>query len=397
MRIAIVTPDYPPDPIGGAGISCHLLVQQLRQRGVRVDVFALAGKAQPQEGPQGTDFHLPRPRSLLRRNLAAAAAIQRSGQRYDLVHVYEASLLPAGRLIQGLLRRRVPVLATLNNLRAACFAPELALKEQCDCARLLGSLRCVFANPEPSCRLRGLFYVWPTFHLARRFCRGLTHYIALSEDTRQRYIRAGFDAARITVVPNMYDPVHFAPRERQERPADKLRVLCVGQIDHRKGVLDLVEAFARLPRDVRQQAELLFLGRGKEEPALRRLAGRLAIEEQVQVRYVPYEELPGEYEQAHIAAIPARWPEPFGRSKLEAMAFGLPILTSDHGSAREILGEAGLYHWPFDTRDLAEKLRRLLTDGDLRRQLGQAGQARLPAYAPERIVPLVVSLYGQVI
>ncbi|MFQ6133120.1 MAG: glycosyltransferase family 4 protein [Armatimonadota bacterium] len=400
MRIAIVTPDYPPDPIGGAGISCRLLVDQLRQRGQQVDVYALTGATGEMEGlpgPEGADVRLPRPRSLLMRNALAAGFLRRTALHYDVVHIYEASLLPAGRMIRGLLRQRVPVVATLNNLRAACFAPELALRDECDCGSILGSLGAVFANPEPSSRLRGVLYVWPTFHVARRISRGLTQYIALSEDTRQQYVRAGFDEKRVAVIPNMYDPEHFGPRERQEPSGKPLRVLCVGQIDHRKGVLDLVRAFGQLPERLRGETELAFLGRGKEEAALRGLAAERGIEDRVQVRHVPYQELPTEYERAHVAAMPARWPEPFGRNKLEAMAFSLPIVTSDHGSAREVLGDAALYHAPHDVDDLAAKLGRLLRDADLRRELGEAGRKRLAAYEPERIVPRMMELYGQLI
>jgi glycosyltransferase involved in cell wall biosynthesis len=290
-------------------------------------------------------------------------------------------------------RSDVPVVAQLNNLRAACFAPEYALRYGCRCNSLLGALRTIVRDPEPSSRLRRLFYVLPAFRLAQCLARGIRQFIALSEDTKQRYVAAGFEADHIAVVPNMYDDARFAPRAPVGQEADEVEIICVGQLDHRKGVLDLAEGFADLPDDLQQKAFLSFIGRGTEEAPLRALINWLGIKRRVQVRHTAYDSLPAVYERAHVAVLPARWPEPFGRTKLEAMAFGLPVLTSDHGSAREVLGDAAQYYTPFDVEDLTDRLAELIRDADLRRRLGTAGQARLERFSPDRIVPQVLEVY----
>ncbi len=396
MRIALVTPDYLPEPIGGAGISCALLARQLRARGHTVDVYALTGRRQAGRSASssgGADIRLPRPATLYGRNRLASRAVLGGAEPYDVVHVYESSLLPAARVIQD--RSNMPVIAQLNNLRAACFTPEYALKYGCQCGSLMGALWGVLRNPEPASRLRGVFYVLPAFRLAQRVARGVRRFIALSEDTKERYVSAGFDASRIAVVPNMYDDEVFPPREPVSQETDEVGILCVGQLDHRKGVLDLARAFAALPTELEAVGFLSFVGRGKEEAALRGLANRLGIASRVQIRHTDYRSLRPAYQQAHLAVQPARWPEPFGRTKLEAMAFGLPMLTSDHGSAREVLGDAAWYYAPFDVAELAAGLGQLLQDPRLRRRLGEAGRARLERYAPAKIVPQVLRAYEE--
>ncbi|MFQ5809661.1 MAG: glycosyltransferase, partial [Armatimonadota bacterium] len=193
-RVAMLTPDYPPDVIGGAGVSCHLLVQQLRERGLIVDVYALTERgpgrrqARPEpsagvDAPGGTDVRLSAGGGRVGRNLRAFAALRGRLGDYDLVHVYDASLLPAAALIRclgrpclkraapprrGQGRPRAPVVMHLNNLQGACFTPELCLKEQCDRHGWLKSIRCAVVDPEPTSRLRRLLLVHPMFHIVNR-------------------------------------------------------------------------------------------------------------------------------------------------------------------------------------------------------------------------------------
>ena len=443
MRVAILTPDYPPDVIGGAGVSCGLLAEHLRRAGIVVDVFAFTARQQAHEGPNGvrsgphparrltetlpgrmralgshsappeertgrrtthqricavpggTDHYLPRTASVIALNLAAARRLRSCIGDYSLIHIYDAVLMPAGRLLTR--TGSPPVVATLNNLRAACFTPELSLKEDCYQHGWLKSLRCIFANPEPSSRLRGLCYVHPAFHLANWLSRGLSGYIALTEDVKHHYVGAGFPEGRITVVPNMLDeatfPVSDGPLDA-EGPAGKPRViLCVGQLDHRKGALDLIEAYARLPADARQGTRLTFLGRGKEEAAMRAVVAHHRLSDLVDIRHCAYDRLPGEYRRAGIVVAPARWHEPFGRTRLEALAMGVPILSSDTPSAHEVLGDNALYHRPFDVDDLAGKLTQLLRDRELRRRITVGARERLAQYRPDRVVPRIIEVY----
>jgi glycosyltransferase involved in cell wall biosynthesis len=399
MRVAILTPDYLPDIIGGAGVSCGLLAEHLRRAGIAVDVFAFTSDGPGQEHtcavPGGADHYLRRPGSVLALNLAAARRLRPCVGDYTIIHTYDAVLMPAGRLLAR--RRGPPVVATLNNLRAACFTPELSLKEECYRHGWCKSLRCIFANPEPSSRLRGLCYVHPAFHFANRLSRGLSGYIALTDDVKRHYVGAGFPEARISVVPNMLDeaafPVSAHLDDAEGPPVEPRVILCVGQLDHRKGVLDLIEAYARLPADVRQGTRLTFLGRGKEEPAMRAAVARHWLSDLVEIRHCAYGRLPDEYRRGHIAVAPARWPEPFGRTRLEALAMGVPVLSSDTASAREVLGDNALYHRPFDVADLAEKLGQLLRDGALRRRVTVGARERLAAYRPGSVVPRIVEVY----
>jgi len=329
------------------------------------------------------------------RNLRAFAALRGRLSEYDIVHVYDASLLPAAAMLHCLGRPRVAVVMHLNNLQGACFTPELCLKEDCERHGWLKSLRCAVVDPEPTSRIRRLLLVHPIFHVVNRLGRFAPILIALSADLKARYVAAGFSAERIVVVPNMLDEPLFAARAatRTGNGPVELSVLTVGQLDHRKGVHELVAAYGQLPAEVQARARLQILGAGKDEGRLRELIDHCGIGDRVTIRHCPYDELPDEYAAADLFVKPACWPEPFGRTCLEALAFGLPVLAADVPSAREVLGSSAAYYRPFDVDDLAANLRRLIEGDELRRGTASGATDRLGQYSPSNIVNAILDVY----
>lgn len=81
---------------------------------------------------------------------------------------------------------------------------------------------------------------------------------------------------------------------------------------------------------------------------------------------------------AQIGVVPTTAPEAFGLSIIEMMRQSLPVITTDNGAQPEIIthGTDGLMVAPSDPDALAEALRRLITDPQLRHSIGMAGQQR---------------------
>jgi glycosyltransferase involved in cell wall biosynthesis len=100
-----------------------------------------------------------------------------------------------------------------------------------------------------------------------------------------------------------------------------------------------------------------------------------------------------------VLVFPSLAPEGFGRPLIEAMAMQRPVVASDIGPSREILGEAaGLLVPPGDPEALAAALVRLLRDPGERARLGRAGRGRVEArFALDRHVAAIGHVYGQVL
>lgn len=171
---------------------------------------------------------------------------------------------------------------------------------------------------------------------------------------------------------------------RKERAIDPNHVVAVftGQIIERKGVAELLRAWALLERRVvtgRAAAELIIVGddlanHGDYLQRMKTLAGELSID----VRFVGFQQdVPGWLAAADFAVVPSHF-DPLGNAVLEAMAAGLPVIGADVGGIPEMIDrhETGLLVPPRDPHALAHALRSLILNAELRQELGRTARQR---------------------
>ncbi len=199
--------------------------------------------------------------------------------------------------------------------------------------------------------------------------------IAVSEFTRQQVISLlGVDADRVRVVPH---GVHL-PADVPELAAREKMILCVGALQLRKNVTRLVQAFERLPAAVRSEWTLVLAGStaGYGAAEILRYIEDSPVNRQIQLKgYVTAQELNQLYSRALIFAFPSL-DEGFGIPVLEAMAHGVPVLTSNRSALPQVAGEAAVTIDPYDIDALSGGLAKLIEDGELRSALRQRGLER---------------------
>jgi glycosyltransferase involved in cell wall biosynthesis len=157
-------------------------------------------------------------------------------------------------------------------------------------------------------------------------------------------------------------------------------VLFVGTLEPRKNLGRLLQAFSALRDEAMPVPQLVVTGaRGWGEECIDTEAARLGVASQVKaVGRVTDAELATLYHHALFLAMPSLY-EGFGLPLVEAMAHGIPVLTSRAASMPEIAGDAGLLVDPFNVKDIANGLKKLMFDAELRsclasRARGQAAQ-----------------------
>jgi glycosyltransferase involved in cell wall biosynthesis len=155
-------------------------------------------------------------------------------------------------------------------------------------------------------------------------------------------------------------------------------VLCVGSLDPRKNQIALVEAAEHLWRDG-LTFRLRLIGSGGAQPvALKRLIGRLvrAGRPIVVGQEVTDASLHRAYCDARVVVFPTLH-EGFGLPVVEALSYGVPVITSDFGSTREIAeGNGAVLVDPEDVWALASALRDVLTDDELHARLSRQATSR---------------------
>ncbi len=205
-------------------------------------------------------------------------------------------------------------------------------------------------------------------------------------------------AGKCTIVPCAVDIERFervdatkveGVRDRFGRPF----VLFVGVFRYYKGLPYLIEAMKCV------DARLVLVGQGPLESDLRALVAQFGLGEKVLFAGpVADEDLPSYYQAADVYVLPAsQRSEALGMSPMEAMACGVPVVTTELGTGTSYVnlhGLTGLVVPPTDVVALAGAINRLLGDGELRRTMGEAGRQRVrEVFAKEVVVDQMAELY----
>lgn len=150
----------------------------------------------------------------------------------------------------------------------------------------------------------------------------------------------------------IYNPLTLEPGKPSK--GDSKRFLAVGRFARKhKGFDLLIEAF-HLFAQQNSDWKLDIVGEGVEEKMYRELIGKYQLEDRVLIH--PFtNRIQDYYSQAQIYVLSSRW-EGFGLVLVEAMAHGLPIVSSDLPTSKEIMGDFGLYYKNGDINELAERL-----------------------------------------
>jgi glycosyltransferase involved in cell wall biosynthesis len=193
------------------------------------------------------------------------------------------------------------------------------------------------------------------------------------------------ERSRIRVIPH---GVRVPPRSNEivREPI----ILFVGAIQKRKNVRRLIEAFERTPNDWKLVlAGSLGYGSELELQAVERSGRRPDI---TITGYISDGDLERLYSRASILAFPSL-DEGFGFPVLEAMARGLPVLTSNRSALPEVAGEAALLVDAMDIESISTALNRLIEDETLRKELSRKGSERSKLFTWERAATETWTVY----
>jgi UDP-glucose:(heptosyl)LPS alpha-1,3-glucosyltransferase len=373
-RVALIRYKY--DAYGGAERYTEMLADSLSRRGIEVHLFARSWKE-----PAGPGVFLHRVGGLGWPPLLSQAtfvwlvgrAVRR--ERFDLVQSNDRTLS------QHVYRAGDGVHARWLELRAPYE----------------GWLRRLSLRINP----HHLYRLW----LERRLFESphLRAVIVNSEMVRQEILaRFRIDPERIRTIYNGVDLARFHPGNREAAGVSfreihsideaKPIVLFVGSGFRRKGLAFLLQAFGLAGGD-----SLLWVV-GKDDPsAYRRLARKLGIGSRV-LFWGPQKDVAPFYGAADIFALPALY-DPFPTAVLEALASGLPVITTAQCGAAEIIDQGREGYVLQSPGRVAEmgRLLELLYDPGRRRPMAAAARKKAEAFPIDRSVQELQSLYGQLL
>jgi glycosyltransferase involved in cell wall biosynthesis len=224
-------------------------------------------------------------------------------------------------------------------------------------------------------------------------------YITVSEFSKQDICRFyGVSPERVVVIYNAAS-TRFHQRLSAEQVASvqvkyglpARYFLFVGGFDKRKNVGALVEAFAQLPNDTSQ---LVLAGEHKWGfAAIAESIAGLGLSERVLCpNGIADQDLPAVYQGAIALVHPSLY-EGFGLQLVEAMASGLPVLASETTSLPEVLDCCGLLFDPRDPASIAQQMKRIYRDSDLRAAMAEKGRQRARVFSWHKAAEETLNVY----
>jgi len=203
------------------------------------------------------------------------------------------------------------------------------------------------------------------------------------------------------IIPNGIDLARFRLKKKAKKKQDKeVKILFVGRLEPRKGVMDLLRAFQLLAKKD-SRAHLTVVGWGPSAYRVKVFVKRHKLEERVSfARQVSDKRLSSYYASADICCFPAIGGESFGVVLLEAMAMGKPLVVYANAGYRWVLRN---YPWKKalvpvkDVKKLATALEILAGDEKLQRVLGKWGLAEVKKYRWEKITRQVLAYYQKIL
>ena len=217
---------------------------------------------------------------------------------------------------------------------------------------------------------------WYSFiGMQKRVVRKLNHFVTVSqcalEDITQEF---NLSPKRFSIVPNGINTERFRPLP--EIPREKNRIITTTSADTPlKGLYFLLHAVARIVQD--HPIRLIIVGQPKKNSGILRQIQKLNLGERIRFTGpLSQDAFTREYARATLAIVPSIY-EGFGLPAGEAMACGVPVVSTTGGALPEVVGDAGMLVPPGDAKALSAAIRHLLDHPHEAAALGKAGYMRV--------------------
>lgn len=238
---------------------------------------------------------------------------------------------------------------------------------------------------------------WHSFiGMQKRVSRTLPGIITVSKSAQQDISRDfRIPADKFSIVPNGINTKLFYPIDHFER--EKNRIIVTNSADTPlKGLIFLFRAVAEL--DKIQDISLTVVGEPKKDGDIVKLIRKLGIGHRVNFTgRIDHREFVQQYARAAVAVVPSVY-EGFGLPAGEAMACGVPVISTTGGALPEVVGDAGILVQPANSAALAGAIRELLNNPSRARKLGMAGYRRVQKHFTwEKAAEKTVAAYREAI
>lgn len=235
-----------------------------------------------------------------------------------------------------------------------------------------------------------------------RSCISATKILAISYQTKKDLIEfMGIDAEKIEVIHQSCNNIFYKPATTEEKELVRRKfnlpekfILCVGTIEKRKNQLAILQGVVKENLSVK----IVLLGKPTEyKMQIDEFIMESGIRNQlIFLHNTNTSELRAIYQMAEVMVYPSFF-EGFGLPVLEAQASGCPVITSNVSSLPEAGGDGALYIDPYNSSEIGEAIRNVLSDNDLKNELIRKGIANSLLFSDKIVAENLIAFYRSLI
>ncbi len=231
----------------------------------------------------------------------------------------------------------------------------------------------------------------------KRYSAKLHGLIAISETARDTFLP--YIPGEYAIIPSGVDLEKFHPDVPmlEEFKGKQNRILYLGRLDRRKGLIELLHALKIVKMEIKD-ALLIVVGKGPLENDCRKLVKELGLSDAVIFKgYAESDAIPSYYASCDVYCSPALGGESFGIVLLEAMAIGKPVLASRIPGYDRVItdGYNGLFFDPRNPEEIAQKIILVLKNSALKNRLINNAKEFVKGYSWESVAKRVEEFYWQ--
>lgn len=347
MNILMLNYEYPPLGGGASNATYYILKEFSLREDIEVDLVTSSPTTKFETEEIGKNIKLYKlpvakksihywtQREIMSYSLKAYRYIKKLTRikNYDLIHAFFG--IPCGAIAYRF-RNEIPYIVSLRGSDVPGFNERF-------------SLQYIFLKP-----------------IIRRVWRNAVSLIANSQGLKELALETD-RTANIEIIYNGVNIEDFSPGN--ERENGEIVLLTVARLIKRKGIDDLIRAVPAITKG-HQNIKVRIIGEGNMGDELKELAQKLAVSNHIEfLGYVPHDEIATYYSSSDIFVLPSK-NEGMSNTVLEAMASGLPVITTDTGGTQELINENGIIIPCGEPDAISKAVLNLINDDKLRKSMG---------------------------
>lgn len=313
----------------------------------------------------------------------------------DIVHLNNFQRQLSVSIIEPIKKRNIPIVFTAHDVQAICPAITMMDNDKNICERCIGGKysNCIKKKCNKGSTLKSVIGAIEGKYYRNKkiYTEKIDKIISPSEFYKSKFIEDGVQAEKVVAMHNFVDIEQYDVELQDDGYA-----LYIGRLSKEKGILNLINAFAKL-----DSGKLYIAGEGPEKDNIEKFIKENNLEQRVELLgFLSKEEVIDWTRKCRFTVVPSIWYENCPYSVMETLAIGKPVVGANIAGIPELVKDnrSGFIYKYDDINDLADKMKILFEDKNLAEKFGK--NAKIEAkqlYAKDVYYKKIMDVYCELI